>query len=456
MPPPLRGGISLRVLCLTLLGLVSTGLYWSFVRRARGLRSGLAAWDAGQELIVSFLLHGALLAALCAVGALLVWRARAEARTLVPVIMGFGLLFRVLLVGAPPQLSRDVYRYVWDGRVQAAGINPYRFAPADPALAGLRDPAIHPHINRPASRTLYPPGAQLVFRWIYAAWPDTVVAFQAATILFDALTFGLLLLALDAAGLPVTRVILFAWHPLPIIEFSLSGHADAFVLPWLLGALLLAARGRAAWAGVALGGATLTKLTPLLLLPALWPVGRWRVVGAWAATVAAGYALYADAGSKVLGYLPQYLTDPGEVFNPLASRVLADGIGLVAPAPAVVAGAVAVVGLGAAALMILRRGPRDLRGLAGACLALLAIYILFARTVHAWYLTALIPFLCLVPEPGLLWLTGAVALSYLKYLDPAGRMPAWVTAAELLPALALSLLAWVRGRSQSISRLTDR
>jgi hypothetical protein len=444
VPPCLRGEPFLRLLGLIFLGLASAGLYWSFARRARGLPSALARWDAGQELIVSLLLHAALVGILGAAAALLVWRARAGAWVLLPIVGAFALAFRLLLVGAPQHLSSDVHRYVWDGRVQAAGINPYRYAPADPALAGLRDAAIYPHINRPTAPTLYPPGAQLLFRAIYAAWPDSLVALQAATIGSDGLTFGLLVAALSAAGLPLARAILFAWHPLVVVEFAVSAHADAFVLPWLLGALLLAVGGRPAWAGVALGVATLTKLVPALLLPALWARGGWRLVGAWAATVAAGYAVYADAGLAVLGYLPRYLTDPGETFNPLVSGLITGAASLIlpGPAPALVAGGVGLAALAALAMWILRRAPRDLVGIAGACLALLAVQLLFSRTVHAWYLTALVPLLCLLPEAGLLWLTAAVPLSYLKYLDPIGRMPAWVTAAELFPALALFLLTW--------------
>ena len=63
-----------------------------------------------------------------------------------------------------PRTSDDAYRYVWDGRVQAAGINPYRYAPADPALAELRDDAIFPKINRAEyAVTIYPPVAQMFF-----------------------------------------------------------------------------------------------------------------------------------------------------------------------------------------------------------------------------------------------------------------------------------------------------
>ncbi|WP_287090190.1 hypothetical protein [Methylobacterium sp.] len=57
-------------------------------------------------------------------------------------ILGFAVMMRAALLPAPPFLSSDIYRYVWDGQVQAAGINPYRYIPADPALERLRDAAV--------------------------------------------------------------------------------------------------------------------------------------------------------------------------------------------------------------------------------------------------------------------------------------------------------------------------
>jgi hypothetical protein len=54
-----------------------------------------------------------------------------------------GTLFRLILVPLdPPRLSTDIYRYIWDGHVQGAGVNPYLYLPVDPRLAGLRDDSI--------------------------------------------------------------------------------------------------------------------------------------------------------------------------------------------------------------------------------------------------------------------------------------------------------------------------
>jgi hypothetical protein len=50
-------------------------------------------------------------------------------------IIAVAVAIRVFALIEEPALSTDVYRYVWDGWVQAEGINPYRYIPIDPALS---------------------------------------------------------------------------------------------------------------------------------------------------------------------------------------------------------------------------------------------------------------------------------------------------------------------------------
>ena len=96
----------------------------------------------------------------------LVLRRRAPDRVLLGFILGGGLVFRLVLVPTPVVLSSDIHRYLWDGRVQWAGINPYRYPPAAEELAALRDAQVHPQINRPTKRTVYPPGMEALYREI--------------------------------------------------------------------------------------------------------------------------------------------------------------------------------------------------------------------------------------------------------------------------------------------------
>ena len=130
----------------------------------------------------------------------------------------------------PPFLSSDIYRYVWDGRVQAAGINPYRYVPADPAFVPLRDTAIYPHINRADyARTIYPPVAQLVFAAVARIW-DSVTAMRLAMVGFEALGIVCVLVLLPLAGLPRERILIYAWNPLPVWAIASDGHVDAIVV----------------------------------------------------------------------------------------------------------------------------------------------------------------------------------------------------------------------------------
>jgi alpha-1,6-mannosyltransferase len=84
-----------------------------------------------------------------------------SARRAVWLVLGVAVVMRLVVLAAPPFLSTDLYRYIWDGRVQLAGIDPYRYIPDDSALLSLRDEAIYPHVNRHEyARTIYPPMAQ--------------------------------------------------------------------------------------------------------------------------------------------------------------------------------------------------------------------------------------------------------------------------------------------------------
>ncbi len=113
-------------------------------------------------------------------------RAQAKRSTFFIVII-FAGLFRLSLLFAPPYLSDDIYRYIWDGRVQAAGINPYRYIPAEPELANLRDDKIYPRINRrDVAHTIYPPIAEGVW-FLTTRISESVTWMKATMILFEAM-----------------------------------------------------------------------------------------------------------------------------------------------------------------------------------------------------------------------------------------------------------------------------
>ena len=168
-------------------------------------------------------------------------------------IFAFGIAFRAVLVFSQPELSSDMYRYVWDGRVQANGINPYLYPPAAPEVAHLRDEAIWPMINRKESVTGYPAVAELAFAIHWRVWPDNVHWFQVRMVTGDLMAGALLLVLLRALGQNPSAVLIYLWSPLVIVETAHSAHVDGLILPLLVGAWLARAKDRYGRGGMASG-----------------------------------------------------------------------------------------------------------------------------------------------------------------------------------------------------------
>jgi len=343
------------------------------------------------------------------------------------IVTAAAIAMRLLTVTTPPLLSTDLYRYVWDGRVQAAGVNPYLHLPADPALAVLRDTgagpdAIYPNINRADfAPTIYPPAAQAIFAAVGLTWP-TIWGVKAAMLAFDALAAATALLLLRAARLPLERVLIYAWNPLTVWEFAGGGHIDAAALALSALALLAAARCRPGWAGAALALAILCKLLPAALFPAIWRRWDLRMPLICAAVIAAGYAYYAGAGWRVLGYLPGYASEEGLSTGGgfFALRLLQ----LMVPVPnwagpAYLAAAFACLMALAARVSFQAPLPVDPvpRTITISRDALwLGTGVVVALSPHyPWYFTALTIPSVLVPTRGVLWLTLAAPVLYLDH-----------------------------------------
>ena len=324
------------------------------------------------------------------------------------IVLGVGVVLRALLLTAPPILSSDIYRYVWDGRVQAAGINPYRYIPADPALASLRDAVVYPQINRADyARTIYAPFAQMVFATV-GRIRDSVIGMRLAMLGFEAVGITCLLQLLPLAGLPRERVLIYAWNPLALWSFANDGHVGAVAIGLLGLALLLRARHKDGWAGAALACAGLVEFFPLVVAPAFLRGGRfWRPALAGLALVVGCYALYSGAGWHVLGFLPTYVKEEG----------LTGGNGLwllaglatltkLAPEATLIYAVVAVTAFLALAVAILRQAAptNDAKALCRDT-ALLAAAATVATSPHYhWYFAWLALPAVVAPSRALLWL----------------------------------------------------
>ena len=336
-----------------------------------------------------------------------------SSRRLVLGIVALAVLMRIPVILAPPYLSTDVYRYVWDGRVIAAGINPYRYVPLDPQVAPLRDTEIFPNINRSDTAvTIYPPFAQAIFL-VVTRVSESVTAMKAAMVVGEIITFVLLLRLLAGEGLPASRVVVYAWHPLPLWEFAGSGHIDAALIALVMGAFWAARRGQGL-AGLFLAGATLTKLYPVILLPALYRRWGCALPVVFAAAIAVGYLPFIGVGWRVFGFLPGYAGEEG--FDTSGAGFYLLSLLHELPPFAALNGRAYVIGAAAillalGAVIAVARYPA--RGSLGAAALLAATFMFLVSPHYPWYFAWLIPFACLIRSPALLWLTIACLLLYL-------------------------------------------
>lgn len=380
--------------------------------------AGVAMLMGGQGVHTA-----AFVACLCASGLLwllavaLVRRAHLPRRAIWLVLAVACALRVVTFAVTPYPLSSDIYRYVWDGRVQLARVNPYRYLPVAPELAPLRDAAVYPLINRAEyAHTIYPPAAEIIYA-IAAAVAPGVFGMKLMMVGFDALAIVVLIVLLRSAGRDPAEVLIYAWLPLPVWEIAGSGHIDAVAAGVLALALLVAARGQAIWTGILLAVATLTKFLPAAVFPAFWRPRDWRLPVAFAVTLAVLYLPYIGAGWRVLGFLGGYASEEG----------VANGHGLFLlqllstivhlpdwAATAYIAGALVVLGVLAATFSFRTSLPAT----AGARVELqarqaviLGAVLLVAVSPHyPWYFVWLAPLACLAPLPSVLWMLAAAPL----------------------------------------------
>jgi len=354
-------------------------------------------------------------------------------RASVALILLGGIAIQLAAVSAPPQNSNDLYRYIWDGRVQAAGIDPYQFVPTARQLTGLREeflwhpgaeycvsPAFvseHPAadltagctaINRPTVPTIYPPVAEAYFLGVHylPSADDSTTPIQATTALAALLITVLLMFGLRGLGRDVRMAALWSWCPTVALEAGNSAHVDVIAVGIAAAALLVLARARTArrtaLGGILLGLAIATKLIPALTVPAVLR-RRWlTVIAAAGSAFIAVYIPHVIAvGSGVIGFMPGYLKQEG-----YTSGTRFGIIGLFVGGRAAIAAAVLV--LAAVALAVLRFSDPDQpwRGAVVMTAAALAV----ATPHYQWYSLLLVMLVALDGRPE--WLAFAAGGYY--------------------------------------------
>ena len=355
-------------------------------------------------------------------------------------ILGVAIGLRAYVLLFDPLLSSDIYRYVWDGKVQATGINPYRYVPADPALASLRDGTIFPHINRATTAvTIYPPVAQFFFL-IVTRIGENVTVMRLALVGCEAVTVAIIALFLRRMNQPVTRVVAYLWHPLPLWEIASSGHVDALMLALMLLGLWIALSGHALRGAALIAFSVLVKPYVAPVLAGIWRPWDLKMPLVVIAIITLCYLPYLSVGWGVLGFLTQgYLREEGISAGndlwPLALWRLVFGEH---HGDVVFYVAMAALVLLFAGLAVARRGDRPIASRLADINRLLLLTLLLLSPNYPWYFLAVTPFVALCGSlPN--WFVSIAALLLTEQLDWDFYIPRMMTKSILFGGL---VLAW--------------
>lgn len=378
-------------------------------------------------------------------------------------LAGLGLLFRLVLLPAIPNLSQDFYRFLWDGRLLLSGYNPYLFTPAEwmamgplPVAQGSDLIAGMGTLNA-SHYSNYPPVNQLSF--VLAALLGggsilaSVIVLRLQIILAD---IGILLIGkklLQELGLPTDRIFWFFLNPFIILEATGNLHFETVMLFFLLASLYVLYKQKWLAAAVLWGISISVKLLPLMFLPLLlrhfikgkpYGTGLIRTIGFWLVCILV----------VVLTFLPFASVDFAQnftatiglwfqnfEFNASVHYLLRwisfqtvgwNQIQTTGPILSLIV-VVFVLGMG------LFKNNGNVPKLITAMLWSVFVYLLLATTVHPWYVAT--PLLLCIWTPyrfPIVW-SAMVMLSYSAYGPDGFKEQPWLITLEYVVVIGYAL-----------------
>ena len=331
-------------------------------------------------------------------------------------------VWQIAFLQMPAGADDDIHRYVWDGRLQRLGYNPYVVVPSDPTVQRLHTLETR-NLNNPDLPSPYPPGAQLFFRAVTAIH-ESAFAMKIAFVLCEFAIAFLLLDLLRRNGQGAHIVLAYVWNPLLAIEVAGSGHVDIVGALFLVISVAALARRWRATAAVALGLAIAVKFLPIVLIPLYWKRVRTRDVALATLVVGLLYVPFLVHGRISIGSLGTYVQTfrfNGPVFA-ILDRVAS---------PKLVAGLAVLAGVTTAAWFRREEPEWSLESFAWP----MAASLLCAPAVFPWYLLWLLPFLMSTSTLlVIVWSVSIIPVYIQWHLRAVGRpwgaLPQWVMLVE--------------------------
>jgi hypothetical protein len=368
-------------------------------------------------------------------------------------ILAFSLIFRLTLLPATP--SDDVYRYLWEGKLQLNWLNPYSIPPESSILEGLRD-NFFSGINHKHLTTIYPPLTLMVF--VIADYVShSLLSMKSTFLLFDLLTIIIIVRFLRVMGKEPINVLIYAWSPLVLISFAARGHCDSLQIFLVMLALYLFSIRRNLKSIVSIGLAAMSKFVFIIVAPFLIPGKKLKYVMVLFAVIAVLYLPYIGAGKGLFSTLfhfgTQYHFNDSAHFlifclclgSPLASKITTFMI------------------FGTVLLFLykkhlnthyLKQDISENDSILNYAFLSIGAFLILAPTLHPWYLTWIVPFLCFKNNWAWLMLTGTIICYYFMNHEIFSKMIEhnnewvwrevhWLKLPEYVPFYGLLIYGWL-------------
>ncbi len=376
-------------------------------------------------------------------------------------IIIFALMFRLTLLPVAP--SDDIYRYLWEGKLQLVGISPYSHPPESANLEHLRD-SFFSEINHKHLSTIYPPLTLMVFA-ISDYLSHTIISMKSVFLVFDILSIFILLRLLRVMGKGPLNVLTYAWSPLILISFAARGHCDSLQIFFVILALYLCAMKNVLRTAVSIGLAAMSKFIFIIIAPFLVSGKKRTYAIALLSVIGILYLPYMSAGKGLFSTLfhfgAQYHFNDSAHFiifclcvgSPLASKIVT----------ALIFGTVLLFLYKKHLTLVIPEnkdgfGNAEQMKMNGTALSLafvaIGAFLILTPTLHPWYLTWIVPFLCFNKNRAWLVLTGTVICYYFMNHGLFSKMILynnewvwkevhWLKLPEYLPFYVLLIYGWL-------------
>ena len=405
-------------------------------------------------------------------------------------IIGFAVLFRMILLPGELIHENDIYRYLWDGKAMVHGINPYQYAPADlfmyehgysedyydsyrkvtikgktftkeddwnlQLLGTIRDEnkTLYDRIGHWQVPTIYPPAAQVLFSVPAMINGDSLILMKSFFVLFDLASFFLIISLLRHFRMNPCLSVIYGWSPLVLFAFANGGHYDAIPIFFTLLSLFCFVNRGPMLGTSFLAVAALAKFYAGVLLPIVTRPLKMRYILWFMCMLIFAYIPYLywnDTGVKgvfegLLTYAKQWSYQAG-LFT-----LIRMALGSISPDLTVtlIPSKIAAGGLYAAVwiFLVLQKNKSEL-GVIHKCFWATAMLFVLNPVADPWYFCWVMPFLCFFPYRSWYLLSGLLMLSYLNFHSDIGMVNrhfagipymTWLIYAPFFACLALELL----------------